>query len=105
MRWLLLLLLAVPARAQDLPGCDQDRVGAVACMSGRLCSCGYARGGIVSGRPDGYRWDCGILRPSCGEALAPPALSPAAPQVLPQLFMNVPPPGLGDAPGMTPWLR
>jgi hypothetical protein len=102
MRWLL-LLLALPAQAQEIPACNQDRVGVVACMSGKLCSCGYARGGIVSGRPEGYRWDCGVLRPACGEALAPPV--PAMPQVMPQLFMNVPPPGMGDAPVMTPWPR
>jgi hypothetical protein len=107
MRWLfVLMLLAWPARAQEMPSCNQDRVGAVACLSGKLCSCGYARGGIVSGRPEGYRWDCGVLRPSCGEALAPPALAPMFPQPVPQLFMNIPPPtSLGDAPQMTPWMR
>jgi len=105
MRILFLLLLALPAQAQEIPACNQDRVGAVACMSGKLCGCGYARGGIVSGRPDGYRWDCGVLRPACGEAL-PPAAIQGLPQVMPQLFFSVPPPpGMGEAPPMTPWLR
>ncbi len=86
-----LLLLAAPAFAQDPPACTDARAGAVACMAGRLCSCGYQRGGAVSGRPDGWRWDCGILRPSCGEALPPPGIS-VAPQPLPQLYMQLPEP-------------
>ncbi|WP_270938628.1 hypothetical protein [Falsiroseomonas oryzae] len=92
---LLLPLLALPAAPQEIPACNQDRVGAVACMSGKLCACGYARGGIVSGRPDGYRWDCGVLRPSCGEALQPglqPALPEGAPWPMPQLYLNLTPP-------------
>ncbi|WP_137180488.1 hypothetical protein [Roseomonas sp. AR75] len=90
------LLIVPPAAAQEMPACNQDRVGAVACMAGKLCSCGYQRGGIVSGRPDGYRWDCGVLRPACGEGL-PPAAVPAMPMPMPQLNLDVTP--------MTPWLR
>jgi hypothetical protein len=90
------LLLMMPAAAQEMPACNQDRVGAVACMAGKLCACGYVRGGIVSGRPDGYRWDCGVLRPACGEAL-PPAGMPAAPMPMPELNLSLPP--------MTPWPR
>jgi hypothetical protein len=107
LRLLFLLLTAIPAAAQEIPDCNQDRVGAVACMSGKLCACGYQRGGIVSGRPDGYRWDCGILRPACGEALAPPAQGQPLP--LPQLYLTVPPPEEppvrpgAPSPPMTPW--
>jgi hypothetical protein len=100
MRWLLTLLLLFPLRpvAQEMPACNQDRVGAVACMAGKLCACGYARGGIVSGRPDGYRWDCGVLRPACGEPA--PAGLPGAAQPLPPLYLQLPPPE--DTPRMTP---
>jgi hypothetical protein len=94
----LLLLLAPPAAAQEIPSCNQDRVGAVACMAGKLCSCGYQRGGVVSGRPDGYRWDCGVLRPACGEAL-PPAALPGMPMPFPMPQLNL------DVGPMTPWLR
>ncbi|PWS38018.1 hypothetical protein DFH01_01520 [Falsiroseomonas bella] len=109
LRLLLLLLFAMPAAAQEIPACNQDRVGAVACMSGKLCACGYQRGGSVSGRPDGYRWDCGALRPACGEALAPAAQGQPLP--MPQLYLTVPPPGEAPMPPgapfppMTPWPR
>lgn len=95
--WLALLtLLASPAFGQAPPPCDQDRQGAVACLAGKLCLCGYMRGGVLSGRPEGYRWDCGVLRPACAE---PPAALPAAP--LPPLDLLLPP----GPPGMTPWPR
>lgn len=102
---LLLLTLAWPAVAQDIPSCTQDRLGAVACMSGKLCSCGYQRGGVMSGRPDGYTWDCGALRPACGEALAPPADFGGAPQPLPQILLPLPQmdqPGWPQRPGNRP---
>ncbi|WP_237215463.1 hypothetical protein [Falsiroseomonas oryziterrae] len=99
MRWLLpLLLLAVPAAAQSPPACTDARAGMAACLAGKLCLCGYQRGGIVSGRPDGWAWDCGVLRPPCGEALAPPGLL-NPPQILPQLLLPLP------DPPMTPWPR
>jgi hypothetical protein len=107
MRRLLILLplLASPAAAQEIPVCDTARAGAVACLAGKLCSCGFARGGSIAGRPDGYRWDCGALRPPCGEALPPAALN-AVPAPLPQLYLQLPPPGLGEPPpSMTPWRR
>jgi hypothetical protein len=78
-------------------------------MAGKLCACGYQRGGVVSGRPDGYLWDCGVLRPPCGEAL-PPAALPGFPQPLPELLLTVPPhlvPQMQQpmGPQMTPWRR
>lgn len=99
---LLFLLFALPAAAQEIPACTQDRAGAVACMAGKLCACGYQRGGAMSGRPDGWRWDCGILRPACGEAL-PPAGIPGTMQPMPQLLLPLDPPPF--APPFTPWPR
>ncbi len=90
-----LLLAATPAAAEPAPSCNQDRVGAVACLAGKLCLCGYQRGGVLSGRPEGYIWDCGALRPACAE---PPATLPGAP--LPPLDLLLPAP-----PGVSPWRR
>lgn len=56
----------VPAAAQA-PACAPETAGSVACLAGRLCACGFARGSPATGLPDGFRWDCGILRPACGE--------------------------------------
>jgi len=94
---LLPLLLAPPAAAQgdDPPACIDSRAGAVACMAGKLCSCGYQRGGVMSGRPDGWRWDCGVLRPACGEALPPAGMQSypsVLPQLQPQLYLDLPAP-------------
>lgn len=97
--------LVLPAAAQEMPNCAAERAGAVACIAGKLCACGFARGGSVAGRPDGWRWDCGALRPPCGEALPPAALN-GFPAPLPQLYLQLPPPGLGEPPpSMTPWRR
>ena len=60
-------------------------------VAGKLCACGYQRGGIMSGRPEGWRWDCGVLRPACGEALPPPGLQ-SNPSMLPQLYIQLPEP-------------
>jgi hypothetical protein len=62
------------ARAQT-PSCTVEDAGQVACIAGRLCSCGFARGSPATGLPDGFRWDCGILRPSCGPPV-PATLDP-----------------------------
>jgi hypothetical protein len=69
-----LLLLALPAAAQQPPACNPARAGAVACLAGRLCECRFERGGSITGTRDGHRWDCNLLRPGCGEALAPPGI-------------------------------
>lgn len=83
----LLLLLGMPAAAQ-VPVCSAPREGMTACFDGRLCVCRFERGGTLTGRPDGYRWDCGALRPDC-----PPA-SPVAPQWAPPWPNHIPPPNL-----------
>lgn len=66
------------------PGCGPARDGALACMAGRQCVCRFERGGSLTGRRDGFRWDCGPLRPDCpAPPPADPALMPLPPVVLP----------------------
>ncbi len=76
-RWLTLTLTLLAAsssvaRAQA-PACDAAAFGSVACFVNRMCACIFDRGGAMTGRPAGYRWDCGVLRPSCGADTALPA--------------------------------
>jgi hypothetical protein len=70
----LALLIGSPAQAEE-PLCTAAGAGLVSCIAGRLCSCGFARGSPANGLPDGFRWDCGILRPSCGSP-TPATLDP-----------------------------
>lgn len=76
-----------PAMATEAPACASASAGATACLAGKLCVCGFVRGGSISGRPDGWRWECGALRPSCGEA-APTMSVPPVP--FPQLYLQLP---------------
>jgi hypothetical protein len=62
---LLLFWTLLPAAAQEMPRCTPDTAGALACMAGRACACSFQRGGLMLGQPDGWRWDCGILRGRC----------------------------------------
>jgi len=62
-----------PARAEDAASCHRETLGQTSCFSPTLCTCIYDRGGSITGTPPGYRWDCGNLRPSCGEAVNTPA--------------------------------
>ncbi|WP_027133395.1 hypothetical protein [Geminicoccus roseus] len=62
---ILLLGPARPARAAEPVRCAPEIAGALACMAGRACQCGFARGGLVTGTPDGWRWDCSLLRGAC----------------------------------------
>ncbi len=87
-----LCVLALPAAAQDPPACTPPREGVVACIAGRLCACRHERGGSLTGRPDGHRWDCSALRPACGEGLAPPGIATPFPMPLPDLLLMPPPP-------------
>ncbi len=66
-----LAIAATAARAEQPPACGAGQVGMLACVAGRSCSCGFVRGGTMTGLPDGYRWDCGINRPPCADALPP----------------------------------
>jgi hypothetical protein len=86
---LLLLLLALPAHADEPPACNAAREGATACLAGKLCTCRFTRGGSMLGRPDGHRWDCGVLRPSCGEAILPPSLPSEG--GVPGMMLQLPP--------------
>ena len=115
MRWTvlpLLLLIAAPAAAQDgVPACGPPREGQLSCVANRLCVCRFERGGSLTGRPDRWDWDCGILRPDCTVA---PATDPNSVQPMPPMMIapQVYPPGLpqgmppggfpGGAPGMPP---
>jgi hypothetical protein len=67
------LMALGPAGAQSPPGCDAATLGTTACLAGKMCACAYERGGIATGVPAGYRWDCGILRPGCGNSFGQPA--------------------------------
>jgi hypothetical protein len=62
----LALPLAAPAGAQA-PACDVQAAETVACIAGRLCRCRFAAASALTGLPEGFRWDCGILRPACGD--------------------------------------
>jgi hypothetical protein len=62
-----------PAAAQSPLPCTTGTLGTTACLGSKLCACIYDRGGIASGMPAGYHWDCGILRPDCGGSVHPPA--------------------------------
>lgn len=73
---LALLPSAAAAQGPQPPRCTAESLGAVACMSTKLCECVYERGGAITGKPTGYRWECGALRPDCnqpGADLAAPA--------------------------------
>jgi hypothetical protein len=69
------LVLGVVPWAADAqaPSCDATSVGLVACFESKLCACMFERGGTMTGRARGYRWDCGILRPGCGGDATTPA--------------------------------
>lgn len=64
-----------PAQATDAPKCTGVSVGQVSCFAPKLCECIYDRGGTITGTPAGYHWDCGNLRPNCGEDTSNPATS------------------------------
>jgi hypothetical protein len=61
-------LYSLPVNATLVPACNAGQEGMIACFAGRQCVCYFERGGTMTGRRDGYRWNCGLLRPSCVEA-------------------------------------
>ncbi len=98
--WLLLplALLLVPAPARAQPVCDAARLGTLACQAGRMCECRHERGGSLTGRMEGFRWDCGILRPNCPPfqlqaPLSPPMSSWPPGLPMPQLWLEREAPG------------
>lgn len=68
------LLVAGVAGAE--PVCNAFTEGATGCLANKQCICRFDPGGSMTGRPSGYRWNCGVLRPAC--ELPPPGL-PAQP--------------------------
>lgn len=71
-----LMLAAGPAAAQPPPACTAETEGQAACMAGKLCECRFERGGQMTGRPDRFVWDCGVMRPMCPPD---PTIQPAQP--------------------------
>jgi hypothetical protein len=61
----LLLLAPLAAAAQAPPACSRAREGQLSCMAGKMCECRFERGGSMTGRPDRFAWDCGVMRPNC----------------------------------------
>jgi hypothetical protein len=57
---------AAPVGAQ-VPACDLQAAETVACIAGRSCRCRLAPASAMTGLPEGFRWDCGTLRPACGD--------------------------------------
>jgi hypothetical protein len=85
----------------SVPACEASREGTAACLAGRQCICRFDRGGIMTGRADGYRWNCGLLNSSCAEApadAAQPALqaSPYPLNISPDLEGAGLTPGTGE---------
>lgn len=74
------LLVSGLVAAQAPPACTATGEGSVACLGDRLCQCRWSPGGSLTGRPAGYRWDCGVLRPHCG--VVPPGPDPSGMQFL-----------------------
>lgn len=73
---LVLPLIAPSGSVQaQAPVCDAPSAEIVACIADRLCTCRLGRGSVATGLADGFRWDCGILRPRCGGPL-PAAIDP-----------------------------
>jgi hypothetical protein len=92
-----LAILATAASVEAgavIPACAEGGAGLVACVAGKLCACRFDRGGTSTGLPAGYRWDCGVLRPACGDAADPPATPDRYPFPLPPaLGIDRPPRG------------
>lgn len=90
----LLTLLPLPATPQPaaVPMCQEQREGMTFCFETRLCLCRFDAGGSLTGRPPGFRWDCGVLRPSCG-VVPPDVGAPAQTPVIVQPFIQPPWPG------------
>jgi hypothetical protein len=76
----ILLLVATSAAAQAPPACTAETEGQAACMAGKLCECRFERGGQMTGRPDRFAWDCGVMRPLCPPD---PTIQPAQPWTAP----------------------
>ena len=68
----LLAFTATPAAAnEEFPACSQQTEGITHCSGNRNCVCSFMPENKGRGLPARFAWDCGILRPSCGEELDP----------------------------------
>ncbi len=56
--------LLPPSLAAEPIACTAATAGQLSVQAGTSCACRYFRGGTMTDEPAGYRWDCGILRPS-----------------------------------------
>ena len=84
-----LIALHAAAAPASAPRCTPQREGEAACLDGKLCECRHDPGGTLTGRRPGARWNCGVLRPSCGtvpveterpaDRAPPPLLPPTYP--------------------------
>lgn len=45
--------------------CVAETEGIATCYAGKVCECIYVPAAAAQARPAHFRWDCGILRPSC----------------------------------------
>lgn len=68
----MLLAVSWTGASAGEPLCNRATLGQTACFTAKLCACIIDRGGSITGIPPGFRWDCGVLRPSCGEAADQP---------------------------------
>ena len=69
----LLLSLAAPARAEELPpACGPAHDGVQVCMAQQVCTCGHDAGGTLAGRAPGWRWRCHIMQTCDMDAPATP---------------------------------
>lgn len=92
---LILIGCGLPAAAQTPPFCTPQRAGQVACVENRMCECRHDPGGTMVGRPAGWRWDCGILRPQCRSE---PATLDKPQPLPPGLLLQLPQPQVPQLP-------
>ena len=63
-----MLFAAAPVHANDIPACNAGSVGVAQCLDGVLCLCRYQQSSALTGLQAGYRWNCGLNRPYCGNS-------------------------------------
>jgi hypothetical protein len=59
-----LFCLTFPAFGQGLPGCSPANAEERQCRGGNVCVCRNT-GGLLSGMPQGFRWDCSVQNGAC----------------------------------------
>jgi hypothetical protein len=89
---------SLPINSTPVPTCNAGQEGVTACLAGRQCVCYFERGGTMTGRRDGYRWNCGLLLPSCVEAPVETA-QPSRPIPILPPAITLEPGGVEVAPG------